>query len=201
MATGYGDGHVTIGHTLVGRVAVANVTAVPALSPRIHFGLSWTLGHIVRPGEGDQRDAYHLIDFGGELLIGTDDRCVGQLVRDGPMHRLPSLDYVVAQQGSVALDLGRYRLEQLEESRAGGVLTLKMRLWPRVEIGGVSTDARVEELRIQIPRDDWIAVLGTLTGDQIDVLEIRYQPRVRRSVQAKSGGAPSCPRRGGSRRF
>ena len=174
MVTGYGDGQVTIGHTLVGHVAVTNVAAVSALSPCIRFGLSWTLGHLVRSGERNRKDAYHLIDFGGELLMGTDDRCVGQLVRDGSRHPLRSLGYVDAQEGSVALDLGGNRLEQLEESRAGGVLTLKMRLWPRVEIDGATTDARVEELRLQIPRDDWIAAVGALTGDRIDVLEIRY---------------------------
>ena len=173
-AAGYGDGRVEIGRYMVGRVAVTDVAVVPALSPRIRFGLSWTLGHMVCSGEGDRKDAYHLIDFGGELLMGIDDRCVGQLVRDGSRHPLRSLDYVDTQEGSVAIDLGRYRLEQLEESRAGGVLSLKMRLWPRVEIRGVTTDTRVEDLRIRIPRDDWLAAVGTLTGDQIDVLEIRY---------------------------
>ncbi|WP_428273531.1 hypothetical protein [Candidatus Palauibacter sp.] len=174
MTTGYGDGRVTIGPTMVGHVAVTNVTAVPALSPRIRFGLSWTLGHLTRSGEGDRKDPYQLIDFNGELLMGIDDRCVGQLVRDGSRHPLHSFDYVGTQEGSVALDLGRSRLEQLEQSRAGGVLALRMRLWPRVEIGGVTTDARVQELRIRIPRDDWLTAVGALTGDQIDVLEIRY---------------------------
>ena len=42
MAGGYGDGRVTIGQYLVGRVAVTDITAVAALSPRIRFGLSWT---------------------------------------------------------------------------------------------------------------------------------------------------------------
>ena len=48
MAAGYGEGRVTIGPQIVGHVAVTNVTAVPALSPRIRFGLSWTLGHLLR---------------------------------------------------------------------------------------------------------------------------------------------------------
>ncbi|WP_423928604.1 hypothetical protein [Candidatus Palauibacter sp.] len=174
MAAGYGDGRVTIGHTMVGRVAVTNVTAVPALGPRIRFGLSWTLGHLIRSREGNRQDEYHLIDFGGELRVGADDLFVGQLVRDGSRHPLRSLGYVDTQDGSVALDLGRHRLERLEECRAGGVPTMKMQLWPRIEMGGATTDARVEEIRIQIPRDDWVAAVGALTGDQIDLLEIRY---------------------------
>ncbi|WP_420635702.1 hypothetical protein [Candidatus Palauibacter sp.] len=174
MAAGYGDGRVTIGHTMVGRVAVTNVTAVPALGPRIRFGLSWTLGHLIRSREGNRQDEYHLIDFGGELRVGADDLFVGQLVRDGSQQPLRSLGYVDTQGGSVALDLGRHRLEQLEECRAGGVLTMKMQLWPRIEMGGATTDARVEEIRIRIPRDDWVAALGALTGEQIDLLEIRY---------------------------
>ena len=45
MTAGYGDERVTIGRSMVGRVAVTKVAAVPALRPRIRFELSWTLGH------------------------------------------------------------------------------------------------------------------------------------------------------------
>ena len=70
--------------------------------------------------------------------------------------------------------LDRHRLERLEECRAGGVLTMKMQLRPRIEMGGATTDARVDEIRVQVPRDDWLAAVRTLTGEQIDLLEIRY---------------------------
>lgn len=174
MAAGYGDGRVTVGHYMVGRVAVTSVMAVPALNPRLRFGLSWTLGHLVRSQEGNRQDEYNLVDFPGELRLGADDLVIGELVRDGSQHLLRSLPYVDTQEGSVALDLGSHQLEQLEEHRAGGVLAMKMQLWPRVEMGGATTDARVEELRIQVPRDDWVAAVGVLTGKQIDLLEIRY---------------------------
>ena len=78
------------------------------------------------------------------------------------------------QEGSVALDLGGHGLERLEEHRAGGVLTMKMQLWPRIEMEGTTTDARVDEIRFRVPRDDWIAAVGTFTGEQIDLLEVRY---------------------------
>lgn len=51
---------------------------------------------------------------------------------------------------------------------------MEMRLWRRVEIGGATTDARIERIKMRIPRDDCLAALGALTGVQIDVLEIRY---------------------------
>lgn len=174
MSTGYGDGRVTIGPTMVGRVAVTNATAVPALTPRIRFGLSWTLGHLVHTGDRSLQQKYQLVDFGGELRLGTDDRFIGQLVRDGAGYPLRSFDYVDTQGGAVALDLDRYQLEQLEECPAGGVLTVKMQLWPRIEIDGVTTNAQVEEIRFQIPRDDWLETVRTITGEQVDVLEIRY---------------------------
>ena len=41
-----GSGGVTIGTSTVGTVAVTGLSAVPALTPRIHFDLSWTLGHL-----------------------------------------------------------------------------------------------------------------------------------------------------------
>ena len=176
MASGFGMAKVTIGPRMVGHVAVTEVAAVPALSPRIRFGLSWTLGHLHSSGVANlPGDEYHLIDFGGELRVGADDLFVGTLVRDGSRHPLRSLDHVQTQEGFVALDLGRHRLEQLEEHRAGDVLAMMMQLWPRIEVEGTTTDARVDEIRLEVPRDDWLAAVGTFTGEQIDLLEIRYQ--------------------------
>ena len=86
----------------------------PALNPRIRFGLSWTLGHLARSRDGNPQEEYRLIDFGGELRMGADDLFVGTLVRDGSRHPLRSLGYVETQEGSVAVDLGRHRLERLE---------------------------------------------------------------------------------------
>ena len=113
MATSYGVGKVTIGQRIVGHVAVTDVVAVPALSPRIRFGLSWTLGHLRPSGEANlPGDEYHLIDFGGELRVGADDQFVGTLVRDGSTHPLRSLDHVQTQEGFVALDLGMTCLKE-----------------------------------------------------------------------------------------
>lgn len=49
-----------------------------------------------------------------------------------------------------------------------------MRQWPRIEMGGASTAAKVEDIRFQVPRDDWLAALRILKGEQVDLLEIRY---------------------------
>ena len=174
MAAGYGAGRVTIGTSQVGRVAVTGVAAVPALSPRIRFGLSWTLGHRVSSQHGRPREEYRVVDFWSELRLGADDLLVGTLAREGRRHPLRSFDYVDTQDTSVALDLGGRRLERLEERRAGGALALTMRLWPRIEMGGATTAARVEDIRFHVPRDDWLAALHRLTGEQVDLLEIRY---------------------------
>ena len=151
MATEYGGGQVTIGPHLIGHVAVTNVTAVPALSPRIRFGLSWTLGHRHRSGEASPPgDEYRLIDFEGELRVGAGDLFVGTLVRDESRHPIRSLAYVQTQGGSVALDLDGHRLERLEEHRAGGVLTMKMQLWGTVNLlrpEGLSGGGRSKLLR------------------------------------------------------
>jgi hypothetical protein len=132
------------------------------------------LGQVVGPGAGVPAEDYLLIDYGGELRLGADDLFVGTLVRDGSRYPLRSLAYVDIQAGSLALDLGHRRLERLEEHRAGAALELRMQLWTRVEMGRGTTDARVEEITLRIPRDDWLAVLGALTGEQVDLLEIRY---------------------------
>ena len=174
MAVGYGDGRVSIGPIMVGRVAVTKVTAVPALTPRIRMDLAWMLGQVVRLGKGKPPEDYHLTDFGGELGLAGRDLFVGTLARDGSRHALRSLGYVDTQAGSVALDLGHHRLERIEEHRAGAALELTLQLWSRIEMVGEATDARIEPITLRVPRDDWIAVLGVLTGDQIDLVEVRY---------------------------
>lgn len=174
MTASYGSGEVTIAPSTVGNVAVSNVRAVPALIPRIRFDLSWTLQNVLPLGKSPPGSEFIVTDFPGQLTVGPDDLFVGNLVRDASGHPIRSLRHVAAQGGSVALDLDGHRLERLEEHRAGGMLTLQMQLWPRVEMGMRTIHAKVARIQLQIPRDDWLAVVGTFTGEQIDLLEIRY---------------------------
>ncbi len=174
MTASYGSGDVSIAPSTVGNVAVSNVRAVRALIPRIRFDLSWTLNHAFTLEEGHPGKQFILTDFPGELTVGPDSLFVGNLVRDASGHPIRSLSHVATQGSSVALDLGGHRLERIEEHRAGGVLTMQMQLWPRVEMGGKTIHAKVARIQFQIPRDDWLAVVGTFTGEQIDLLEIRY---------------------------
>lgn len=174
MTVSFGSARVTIEEFMVGNVAVTGVRAIPALDPRIRFDLSWTLQHVLRLEDDPSGTAFILTDFPGELTMGPDNLVVGNLVRDASGHPIRSLPHVARQRSSIALDLGGHRLERLEEHRAGGVLTMQMQLWPRVELGGVTINARVAGIRLQIPRDDWLAVVRAFTGELIDLLEIRY---------------------------
>ena len=155
MTAGYGDERVTIGRSMVGRVAVTKVAAVPALRPRIRVELSWTLGHRHSSREGQPQEKYQILDFGGELRVGADDLVVGTLVRDGSRHPLHSLGYVDTQAASVALDLGSRRLERLEECRAGGALTMEMRLWARVEMRRTEATSAARSCRRERPSASW----------------------------------------------
>ena len=175
MTASYGSGDVTIAPNTVGNVAVSNVRPIPALTPRIGFDLSWTLQHQLRMGEGPPGRPFVLTDFPGELTVGPDNLFVGNFVRTASGHPIRSLSHVARQRSSVALNLDGHRLERLEEHRAaGGLLTMQMRLWPRVEMDDATIHAKVTEIRFQIPRDDWLAVVREFTGERIDLLEIRY---------------------------
>ena len=174
MTASYGSGDVTIAPSRVGNVAVSNVRPVPALTPRIGFDLSWTLQHQHRLGEVPPVREFILTDFPGELTVGPDNLFVGNFVRTASGHLIHSQSHVVTQRSSVALNLGGHRLERIEDHRAGGVLTMQMRLWPRIEMDGATVLAKVTEIRLQIPRDDWLAVVRAFTGELIDLLEIRY---------------------------
>ena len=119
--------------------------------------------------------------------MGPDNLFVGNLVRDGSGHHIPSLSHVRAQTGSVALDLGGHRLERLEEDRAGGVLTMHMQLWPRVEMDGKTIHAKVAGIRLHISRDDWLALVGTFTGEQIS-----WRSATNSRTRVVSGQASEC---------
>ena len=174
MTISYGSGPVTIAPSTVGNVAVSAVRPVPALIPRICVDLSWTLQHLLPLEEGHPWREFILTDFPGELTVGPDNLFVGNFVRTASGHPIRSLSHVATQRASVALDLDGHRLERLEEHRAGGVLIMRMQLWPRVEMGGTTINAKVAEIQLQIPRDDWLTVVRTFAGEQIDLLEIRY---------------------------
>lgn len=124
--------------------------------------------------------------------MGPDNLFVGNLVRDASGHPIRSLSHVRAQTGSVALDLDGHRLERLEEHRAGGVLTMQMQLWPRIEMGGTTIHAMVPGIQLQVPRDGWLAVVGTFAGEQIDLLEIRYHLAHASRFRPSLGVAPAC---------
>lgn len=174
MASSYGSERLTIEASMVGNVAVSNVRPVPGLVPRIRFDLSWTLQHLPPLGEGHPWREVVLTDFPGTLMVSPDNLFVGNLVRDAsglPVRSPPHMD---TQTRSVGLDLDGHRLERLEEHRAGGVLNMQMLLWPRVEVDGRAVNASVAGIQLQIPRDDWLAVVGAITGEQADLLEIRY---------------------------
>ncbi len=51
---------------------------------------------------------------------------------------------------------------------------MQIHLWPRVEMDGTTINAKVASIEFRIPRDDWLAVVGAFSGEQIDLLEIRY---------------------------
>ena len=174
MPTNYGESRVTLGSYLVGEVRVTSVTAVPAIFPRIQFELSWTLGHLQRTDNTDPAKEYCLVGYGGELYLARNGPVVGVLRQQRTGHAIRSLPYVQGQSGSLALDLDWHRFEQLEEHRAGGALKLWVSLWPRVELDGATTDARIDGFQLSVPRDDWLGVVSSISGNETDLLEIRY---------------------------
>lgn len=174
MATNYGEARVSIDQYLVGEVRVTSAEVEPAIYTRIRFGLAWTLGMLHRSGTSDPPSEYRLIDYGGELRLGRNGPVVGSLMRPGPRLPLRALPYVSAQQDAVVVELDGARFERLEEYRAGGAVALTMRLWPQIELDGSTAVARIDEMFLSIPREDWLSVVSSVTGGHTELLEIRY---------------------------
>ena len=59
----------------------------------------------------------------------------------------------------MTLDLDWGRFEKLEEPRQGGRLTLWVQLAPRIEKSGTTVDASVDGFPVEVPREDWLAVV------------------------------------------
>ena len=172
MASNYGGAGLTIGHFKVGHVRVTSVTAAHALAPSLRLKLAWTLGN--RSAKAGPPGEYVLVGVDGELFLGRGVQSVGALQQRGGRHLLRSLTYAQEQEDALTLDLDWYRFERLEEHRQGGTMNLWVQLVPRIEVDGTTTEAQVDDFPLSIPRDDWLDVVTSVTGDHTDVLEVRY---------------------------
>lgn len=174
MPTNYGNARVQIGHTMVGSVRVHGLSYASALLPRLRILLQWTLGHMISSRPDTTPTAYEIGDIGGEVSLGAQGPVVGRLVAGVQSQRLRSFGYVDEQPSEALLDLDWYRYERIEEYRQGRSLDFWLQLWGRAYLSTGQEDARIEGFTVRVPQEDWLAVHSALTGDVVNLLEVRY---------------------------
>jgi len=117
---------------------------------------------------------YELGDITGEVSLGAQGPVVGRVLAGGQGQRLRSLGYVDEQQSEVLLDLDWYRYERIEEYRQGRSFDFWLQLWARAYLPSGQEEVRIEGFMVRVPQEDWLAVHSALTGEVVNLLEVRY---------------------------
>src|SRR5262249_41655241 len=81
----------------------------------------------------------------------------------------------------LACDLDPWRLQALEDSRAGGTPVFWVQIWPVLFMSGRKMHTKVGPFRVEVPRDRWLAFLEGAEYGSFEVLEVRI-PRDRQIV-------------------
>ncbi len=174
----FGQAELKIQDRIAGSVALHRVSAVPALGPtlRFDFGLRMLDLRAREDWSGNQPDirAYELEDLRGEVAVLNGSLLVGSLAWVGSRSNIRSADYEHESQISLTTTLDYARVERLEDIRKGGTLELTFRMWPKVLHEGAVIPSSIADLRANIPREQWGDVLRAVRGEEIAVLEIKY---------------------------
>ena len=161
---------------IVGQARVLAVWHAPALFPRITFRLGVTLHE--RPADhfttGRPIQNYEMRDLAGELRLEEISHVVGSLQWAGPRRNVRSAPYASENQIDLVCDLDWSRLERIEERRAGGEAKFFVVLWPSLADGTGSLDCDAPAFRADIPRDQWLALLGQLGHVRRTVVEVAH---------------------------
>ncbi len=163
-----------MGSRIVGRVRVLDVASAPAIFPRLVIRLGATLHDSPKNdfAPGRPIEAFEVRDLQGELRLGERGMAVASLHWAGHRRFVRSSSYGGENEISLSCDLDPFRLERLEEYRAGGEALFSLALWPTlVDAHGFLGDIHL--LRLVIPRDKWVEVLGALTDSHVTLLEVR----------------------------
>jgi hypothetical protein len=69
-------------------------------------------------------------------------------------------------------DLDPWRLERIERRRNGGVPTFWLEMWPSIVCKGEQLHVQVQPIRMDVPREQWLAFLGRVRHGQFEILEV-----------------------------
>jgi Arc/MetJ-type ribon-helix-helix transcriptional regulator len=176
MQRSYGEEEFQIGNFRCGTIRVLGIHSLPALYPRLGITLGWSLREIPASeghyGSAGLRD-YRITSCDGELRLGRGNAVVGPVQPTPSNVQLRSSQYHSEQHVTLACDLDLHRLERIERERVGGPAPFSLLLWSTAVRSGEVVDARIDALRFEIPREEWLDFLSSVGYGEYDVVEIK----------------------------
>ncbi len=175
----FGESELLVGSRIVGRVRALDVVSGSAIFPRLDIRLGFALHDSPKYEFGPDRpiQAFEVRDVRGELRLEENAKTVGYLHWAGARRFVRSTSYGAENDVLLVCDLDSSRMEMIEEHRAGRDSLFWLALWPSLVDEHGFLDCDVRPLRVAIPREKWIAVVGSLTHARVTLLEVK-RPRL-----------------------
>lgn len=156
-----GEQELSIDSRLAGTFEVLRIEPLQALHPRLGLRVGVTLRELLKEsprGIGQVLKDFDLITLGGELRLGEIGPVIGLLHPVGEQ-RAMSREQPIKDEMLMACDLDAPRLEAIERAREGRPPVFWVHLWPVVVMNGRRLNAKVQAIRIEVPRDPWVDFL------------------------------------------
>lgn len=183
----FGERELMVNARICGSLRVLNLSALPALYPRLGLMIGCTLIEIDEPTHmGGPLKDLELVGLSGELRLQEHGPALGFLQWVGN-NRCQSSPYASEDQLQLACDLDPWRLEQIEKARNGAAPVFWLQLWPLILMAGRRVHATVHPIRAEIPRDRWLDFLEGAGYGSFEVLEIRIPSERKEAFQRAVG--------------
>jgi hypothetical protein len=173
-----GEAQITSNGRRLGKVSVVSVQSDGAVYPRLRIRTDWSLLNITKDefgGATEFRD-YHVRAVAGELRLSEHGHALGGVYLVGQNRWVSSSDKGFEQSLELAVDLDLHRIEAIDRTRGTQPPTLYLQLWPSVERKEGRLDVTVLALRLEVPRDSWMAFRQAVDSQPYEIIEVRFRP-------------------------
>jgi hypothetical protein len=169
-----GEQELAIDSRIGGTFAILRIEPLMSLRPRLGLRVGVTLRELPEEsprGIGQALTDFDLVTLDGELRLHDGATTVGSLYLVGEQ-RASSREHPFQEEMLMACDLDAPRLEAIERAREGKPPVFWIHLWPAIVMKGRRIGARVQPIRVEIPRDPWLEFLRAAGFRDKVVLEV-----------------------------